>query len=49
MGNGHVDQVSARRAKAHRESGNRKSRGHKHYVIVSAKTPIERHKGVVTE
>jgi hypothetical protein len=36
MGNGHVDQGSARRAEAHRESGNRDSRGHKHHVIESA-------------
>jgi hypothetical protein len=41
MGNGHVDQGSARRAEAHRESGNRESHGHKHYVIVSAETPME--------
>jgi hypothetical protein len=40
-GNGHVDQGSARRAEAHRESGNHESRGHKHYVIVSAETPME--------
>jgi hypothetical protein len=36
MGNGHMDQGSARRAEAHRESGNRDSRGHKHHVIESA-------------
>jgi hypothetical protein len=40
-GYGHVDQGSARRAEAHRESGNRESHGHKHYVIVSAETPME--------
>jgi hypothetical protein len=39
-GNGHMDQGSARRAEAHRESGNRDSRGHKHYVIESAEIAI---------
>jgi hypothetical protein len=39
-GNGHMDQGSARRAEAHRESGNRDSRGHKLYVIESAEIAI---------
>jgi hypothetical protein len=34
-----MDQGSARRAKAHRESGNREFHGHKHNVIVSLETP----------
>jgi hypothetical protein len=37
--NGHVNQDSARRAEAHRESGNRESCGHKHYVIANPETP----------
>jgi hypothetical protein len=38
---GHVNQDSARRAEriAHRESGNRESCGHKHYVIANPETP----------
>jgi hypothetical protein len=35
-----MDQGSARRAEAHRESGNRDSRGHKLYVIESAEIAI---------
>jgi hypothetical protein len=45
--NGHVNQDSARRAEAHRESGNcesgnRESCGHKHYVIANPETPTSR-------
>ena len=35
-GNNHMDQGSARRAEAHHESGNRDSRGHKHFDITNA-------------
>jgi hypothetical protein len=40
--NGHVNQDSARRAEAHRESGNRESCGHKNYVISNPETPTSR-------
>jgi hypothetical protein len=45
--NGHVNQDSARRVEAHRESGNhesgnRESCGHKHYVIANPETPTSR-------
>jgi hypothetical protein len=40
--NGHVNQDSARRAEAHRKSGNHESCGHKHYVIANPKTSTSR-------
>jgi hypothetical protein len=42
-GSGHLDQglVKGLAWKAHRQSKNRESRGHKHCVIVNAKTPME--------
>jgi hypothetical protein len=41
-GSGHLDQglVEGLARKAHRQSENRKSRGHKHRVIVNAETPM---------
>jgi hypothetical protein len=42
-GSGHLDQglVKGLARKAHRQSENRESRGHKHCVIVNAETPME--------